>query len=57
LCVRNGNAGKIDDIFNLVIALEDVDWLVHTDQHRADGLCAAKPLEQLVGSSWRSIGW
>ena len=51
LCVDDGDAGEVDDVLDLVAALEDVDGLVHPDEHRADGVGATEPLEQLVAGN------
>src|SRR5512135_630907 len=47
--VQSGEHRQIDDIAHLRTSLQDVYRLGHTDQHRADGLGAAQPGEQLVG--------
>jgi hypothetical protein len=44
LCVDDGDAGEVDDVFHLVAALEHVNGLVHPDEHRADGFGAAQSL-------------
>ena len=45
---QNGKRGKIDDVFDLVVALQDVDRLAHADQDRADHLGLRQALHQLI---------
>jgi len=54
LCVDDGDAGEVDDVFDFIAPLEDVDGFVHADEHRAGGLRAAEPLEQLISDVARS---
>ena len=50
LGVDHRDAGEVDDVFDLVAALEDVDRLVHADEHRPDRLGAAEAIgPMLVG--------
>src|SRR5574341_296125 len=64
LCVHHRYSRHVHDVLNIRTLFQDVDWLGHTHQNRADRRRTAQVMQQLIGDvagtqvrEYQHVGW